>query len=181
MKRLTIIIIFVFVILLTGCTRQKTERIIEKISQNSNFEYELLTVVTEDVTSKFNIMGGFGVETLIDANIDPYSVDIYEYMLSNPTTYYDVTAYPDYANGGSYITRISTSDPEIHIYDLSVGDEYTEVEIIEYMESLGFYPRDSISSVYVNERVWIRVYLEEGIIIKLGVEVEITNRTGIEY
>lgn len=181
MKRLTIIIIFVFAILLTGCTRQKTERIIEDISQNSNFEYELLTEITENITSKFNIMGGFGVETLVDSNIDPYSVDINEYMLNNPTTYYEVTAYPDYVNGGSYITRISTSDPEIYIYDLSVGDEYTEVEIIEYMRSLGFYPRDSISSIYVNERVWIRVFLEEGIIIKLVVEVEITNRTGIVY
>ncbi len=78
-------------------------------------------------------MGGFGIDTLVDTSIDPYSVDINEYMLNNPTTYYSITAYPDHWNGGWYIIRIETSDKKIYIYDLWVRDEYIEDEIIEYM------------------------------------------------
>jgi len=180
MRKLKIILL-VFMLLLSGCSKQASETIIKDISDNSNFEYELLTVVTEEIESKFNVMEGFGVRILMDTNIDPDNDNIDVYMLNNPTTYYYVTAYPDYMNGGSYVTKIETSDPEIYIYDFSVGDLYTEDAITEYMETLGFFPHGSISSTYVNDRARIRVYLHDGIIIKLVSEVEVTNTTGLIF
>ena len=172
-----VIIIIILSFVLFGCTTQRTESIIKDISQNSNFKYQMLTEVTEEITSEFSVMEGFGMRILVDSSLDPSIDDISEYMDNNPTTYYHVTAYPDYMNGGSYITRIETSDPEIFLYDLSVGDEYNRDEINEYMKSLGFKPDDTIASAYVNQRVKINIYLVNDVITKLIVQVIVTNKT----
>lgn len=176
-----ILIIFILLFVLSGCVQARTEKEIEKINEKSNFLYPLLTVVTEEIRSKFNILEGFGAYKLIDPNVDPYQDDINLYLLNHPTTYYQVSAYPDFVNGGSYITMIETSDPEIHIYDLSVGDAYTTDEVVAYMETIGFYPHEDISSTYENANLRIRVYLLEGVIIKLRAEIEIMNRMGMIF
>ncbi len=169
------------VLCLSGCVKQKTEKEILKITENSNFKYELLTEVTEDIKTKFNIMHGFGVYILVDLNVDPDIDDINVYMLNHPTTYYHVTAYPDHKDGGNYITRIETSDPKLYVFDLKVGKNYSDSEIFEYMTSIGYSQRNDIKATFENEYAKIRVYREESIIVKLVVEVIVTNQTGIIF
>ncbi|MCF7931893.1 MAG: hypothetical protein K9K93_01875 [Acholeplasmataceae bacterium] len=177
----SIIMIIVLATLLTGCGTKKTEKIIEDLNANSNFEYELLTVVTDDIESRFSTMNGFGMRILVDATLDPQIDDINDYMDNHPTTYYTVTAYPDDSDGGDFITRIETSDPDIYVYDLKVGDPYVEDQINKSMASLGYLPHPEIQLTYVNDRVRIRVYHHDDLIVKLVVEVEVTNRLGIQF
>jgi len=182
MKKLIVLLMFLFI--LTGCAVQRNEKVITDINEHSNFTYPLLTVVTDEVKSDFNIMDGFGMYELIDPNCDPYNDDINLYMQDNPTTFYTVTAYPDFADGGSYITAIRTSDPSdptLHIYDLSVGDIMTMDEITTYMATLGFSHDSDIASFYSKERTMLRVYLSEGVIIQLYVRIDIMNRMGMIF
>ncbi len=172
---------FLLIVLLASCTRQKTENIINDINENSNFEYGLLTVKTDEVESNFNVIEGFGKDIYVDPNAEISQSTMNEYMANNPTTYYEVTAYPDYTDSARYITSIETSDPDKHIYELSVGDEYTKEEVTAYLDTYGFEPHEEIISAYINEKVIIRVYIEDGEIYKLLVEVEITNRKDIVF
>ena len=43
---------------------------------------------------------------------------------------YLVTAYPDYADGGSYVTRIEITDPEVTVYGLTVNASAEEFEAV---------------------------------------------------
>lgn len=181
MKKKVIVVIFIFMILLAGCQSNKTEHVLNAVTEHSNFEYVILTEVTEDIKSKFSVIEGFGIYMLVDSTLNPYEDDIDLFMENNPTTYYHVTAYPDHLDSGEYITRIDTSDPDIYVYDLSVGDTYSETEIMDYMASLGFYPHEEINSTYINEQVRIRIRLTNDIIVKLTVEVEVTNKAGIIF
>lgn len=49
---------------------------------------------------------------------------------------YTVTAYPDYSNGGSYITGIDITDPNINVYGLTMKS--SKDEISKTMSNLGF-------------------------------------------
>jgi hypothetical protein len=49
---------------------------------------------------------------------------------------YVVTAYPDYADGGRFVTHITIKDPQIHFYGLSLSSSETEFE--KTMGFLGF-------------------------------------------
>ncbi|MFA7422632.1 MAG: hypothetical protein WCZ00_02735 [Acholeplasmataceae bacterium] len=180
MKKMMMVIL-VLCFILMGCTRQINEKLINSITENSNFKYALLTEVTEDIKSEFTILDGFGVYMLVDPSINPDEYDVLGFMEDNQTTYYHVTAYPDHIDGGEFITRIDTSDPNIYIYDLSVGDIYSKQELNDYMETIDFYPHEENESIYINEGVKIRVYKTIDTITQLTVEVEVTNKEGIIF
>ena len=59
-------------------------------------------------------------------------------MLYEPEIHvvYTVTAYPDYADGGQYITSIDITDPEIYVYGLTMNS--TVEEVSETMKKMGF-------------------------------------------
>ncbi len=183
MKKILIVLLFIF--LLTGCAKQRTENIVEDLNESSNFEYGLLIEVTSDIKTHFNISPGFGVYTLFDSSIeiDIQQESILSYIDEYETTTYDVTAYPDYSDGGEYITMIWTTDPDVHIYDLSVGDSYTEEELSEYMLSLGFTRTNDSENIFMynKERLNISIFVESNIITKMYVRVDITNRWNIQY
>lgn len=183
MKKILIILLFVF--LLTGCVKQRTENAVENLNENSNFEYGLLIEITSDIKTQFNISPGFGVYTLYDLSIqiDIQQEHILSYIDEYETTTYDVTSYPDYSNGGEYITMIWTTDPEIHIYDLSVGDSYMEEELNEYMIYLGFARTNDSADIFMynRERLNMSIFVESNIITKMYVRVDITNRWDIQY
>ena len=187
MKKVIICLLLIF--LLAGCVKQRTEHIVEDLNENSNFEYDLLTEITGDVRTsmedRFSSCPGFGVYTLFDKSID---IDVQQDHIHNhldeyETTTYDVTAYPDYSDGREYITSIWTTDPEIHIYDLYVGDSYTEEELKEYMTSLGFSLTNNSENIFMynKERLNMSIFIENNAITKMYVRVDITNRWDIQY
>ena len=49
------------------------------------------------------------------------------------------------------------------------------------MTSIGYSQRNDIKATFENEYAKIRVYREESIIVKLVVEVIVTNQTGIIF
>ena len=184
MKKIMILIVSIF--LLTGCEtpEDKTNDVIDDLLKHSNFEMELLTEVTESIESNYSIMEGFGEFTLLPPELIG-DVDINMYMNENETTYYRVTGYPDVLSTGRFVTSIVTSDTSINVYDLFVGKEITNDDLDEYMETIGYSPDDRfvgvVQRVYVNEHVYIRVYLENGVITGIRVEVDVTNEEGVIF
>lgn len=97
---------------------------VEKINENSTFELKFLEDVREKDLSEFICHPGFGVSGYSNAKYGDthrFSNDI--------IVQYDVTAYPDYADGGSFVTSIYCSDPEVTFYGgytIASGDSFAD-------------------------------------------------------
>jgi uncharacterized protein YqfB (UPF0267 family) len=76
-------------------------------------------------------------------------------MQENPTTYYDVSGYPDCLDS-EVITRIYTSDPSIYVYDFSVGEIYDDTDLVALMASKGLEKMDNFRFAFKHEDVVIR-------------------------
>lgn len=101
---------------------------------------------------------------------------------------YLVTAYPDYASGGSYITGISITDPEVRLYGLTVDATFAEFDAVFAEMGFTLSDRDSDSAVTrVAEKDDIQCLLihpkpdANGVIPALVMNAAVTNRTGIVY
>lgn len=93
---------------------------------------------------------------------------------------YILTAWPDYADGGSFVTRIRVTDPAVTVYGLTVNSDFQAFE--EVFASLGFTvePGDVPGTVHA-VRDGIAVTLSAGDIPELTVSARVTNRQGIEF
>jgi len=179
MKKTVLVVSFVLLLLLTACLEQRTEKVLADLALNSNFEYQLNTNVTDDMKDEFSVFEGFGMYTLVDPRIDVFEDDINVFMSENPTTYYDVSGYPNCLDE-YVITKINTSDPSIDVYDYSVGDTYDEESVITFMNSIGFVKSDNSRFIFENEDVRIRLYFDEDNII-YQITVELVSRCNVIF
>jgi hypothetical protein len=116
-----------------------------------------------------------------DPESNQYNTYVYEY----PSTKYTVTAFPDHIDGGSYVTRIVTSDPESEVFGLRIGDSADFTSIDTHLSSFGYVVDQNglsdISFSFNNGKVRIGFYLEDGIIAVMTINIEVTNRDGIIF
>lgn len=109
---------------------------------------------------------------------------------SKPNYYvsYLVTAYPDYADGGKFVTRIEITDPEIKVYGLTVNSTMEDFNSV--FENLGFTLSDGESTachVRIAEKNGITFTLTKekdgdvNIVPQLVIRAEVTNRDRIQY
>lgn len=88
---------------------------------------------------------------------------------------YTVTAYPDYASGKQHITRITITDPDIHIWGLTVDASSTDIMTV--MEQNGFrHSTNDIGLTYTRGDISIR--FSKGCI---TVSANVTNFFGIQF
>lgn len=92
---------------------------------------------------------------------------------------YILTAWPDYADGGQYITTIEITDPAVSIYGLTVESEPAEFEQI--MTSMGYkveLTNDNIQRA-VRDRFIFSIY--RGEMPEFRISAEVSNREGIMF
>lgn len=102
---------------------------------------------------------------------------------------YLVTAYPDYADGGAYITSISITDPKVSVYGLSTISTFDEFDAVftgkGYTVSEDRDSAAAIRHVAIKDSVCIVLTQPkdgvEDIIPSLNISVEVTNRDGIVF
>ena len=132
-------------------------------------------VASVDLTGydKFNGWGCWGfygkdykVESLTDDNGDSIRKDPEEYIC------YTVSAYPDYAMGGSYVTGIKITDPKITVYGLSCMS--TTEDLKAAFTPLGFEMEEECVAVWGKMRVTLR----NG---SLTFSVRVDNRNGYMF
>ena len=92
---------------------------------------------------------------------------------------YILTAWPDYADGGSYVTRIAITDPAVSVYGLTVESEPAEFERV--MTSMGYKVESVNGSLQLAVRDGFTFSLYCGDAPELNISAEISNREGICY
>jgi hypothetical protein len=88
-----------------------------------------------------------------------------------PATYvlYVLTAYPDYADGGRFVTHITIKDPQIHFYGLSLSSSETDFE--KEMGALGFALSKDETARSVAEKDGVCFIFEQGVSYEISAAV----------
>ena len=165
----------------SGCRPILSEKNVEDINNHSNFAINLLTPVEEADFDGFGIIPGLGVTGYYDKKYGDIDAD-YDAVYSCYVQY-DVTSYPDIVLGEKYVTGIFITDPDIYVYDYSVGDN--SEEFFDFLEEKGFdkYYNTNRMVKFSKHKVEIRcgVDFEAQTINSLYVGVDLTNRLGVIF
>ena len=165
----------------SSCKPILSEKIVEDINENSNFEIALLTPVVEVDFSSFGVIPGHGITGYYDKKYGDEEVNYDD--LHACYVQYDVTSYPDVVLGEKYVTGIFITDPDIYVYDYSVGDN--SEEFFDFLEDKGFdkYYNTNRMVKFSKHKVEIRcgVDFEAQTINSIYVGVDLTNRLGVIF
>lgn len=98
---------------------------------------------------------------------------------------YLITAYPDYADGGQYVTRIDITDPSVSVYGLTVNSTIEEYDAV--FRKMGYVisvEERGVNTVFTATRAGITFELcirSDGSSRSLTIKAEVTNRQGIVF
>ena len=165
----------------SSCKPILSEKIVEDINNNSNFEIDLLTPAEEVNFEGFAAVPGFGVTGYYDKKYGDMDADydaVYVCYVQ-----YDVTSYPDVAFGDKYVTGIFVTDPDLNVYGSSVGDNGKE--FFDFLEGKGFdeYSNNGHLMKFSKGKVEIRCGFnnETQEINSIYVGIKLTNRLGVIF
>jgi len=121
---------------------------------------------------------GAGYQPIID-DMGPCDTDHYVKYL--------ITAYPDYADGGQYITKIEISDPNITFYGLTTNSSFEEFD--RTLQKQGYeisspklYPNVPHPYIHTASKNGITFTLNKMIVPNIiTINAEISNREGIVF
>jgi hypothetical protein len=135
MKQITFILALIILLAdFSSCSGTETTT---KMPEDTNLEFWITQDVAEtDFSDYYEIVGWFGARQYYGSGYLPVSdEDGYEV---DPEYYvkYMITAWPDYADGGEYITSIDFNDPKVTVYGLTVDSSFDEFERI--FSEMGF-------------------------------------------
>ena len=131
-KGLLILPLLLSALAFSGCKPIFSERTVEDINENSNFEIALLTPADEVDFSDFNTVPGMGITGYYNKKYDEYLVE----GIRERYVQYDVTTYPTIVVGKQYVTGIEIMDPDVHMYGYSIGDN--SQDLADFLEDKGF-------------------------------------------
>ena len=163
MKKIFITVCLLLTVL-TGCNTTPLT------NPNTNLEFWIAENV-DDVDfskhqEKYGIMGGYEYYGL------GYIPTIDEY---GHCVVYTITSYPDYSSKAQHITAISITDPNIHVYGLTVNSEKQEIKTV--MENEGFTVEEIGYSIIARKNDYTFSFEENQIYIM----VKVTNKLGIIF
>lgn len=99
---------------------------------------------------------------------------------------YLITAYPDYADGGEYVTQIEITDPAVSVYGLTVNSTIEEYDAVfrkmGYLISVEERGEHRLFTAVKNDSITFVFYegTENGMPM-LTIKAKVTNRDGIQY
>ena len=159
-----------------------------EMPENTSLEFWITEDVKDrDWTGHDEIYGWMGAREFLGSgykkNEDPTGSNQHpEHYVS-----YVITAWPDYADGGEFVTDITVTDPAVTVYGLTIESTYEEFNVV--FEQLGY-------ELSWNEgAIKTRVATKDGITFRLtravednpdvvpvfSITAEVTNREGIVF
>ena len=159
-----------------------------EMPKNTSLEFWITEdVKDQDWTGHDEIYGWMGAREFLGSgykkNEDPTGEN------QHPDHYvsYVITAWPDYADGGEFVTDITVTDPDVTVYGLTIESTYEEFDAV--FESLGY------ELSWSDGAIETRVAIKNGITFRLTravddnpnvvpmfrISAEVTNREGIVY
>ena len=161
-------------LLFCGCIdNSSTEKTKQEINKNATFELNFLEDVSEkDLSSLVPDLGWFGADAYYNSG---YTEGDEHYV------HYLITAYPDYADGGSVVTRIICTDPQVTFFDGCTVENCGA--LFDYLSDEGFEliaTDDDPSSVTSasNGKISVIYY---NLLKKIVFNYEVGNRDGIVF
>ena len=115
----------------------------EALKTETDLEFFILDDVANADLSEFQeIYGGFGASRYAPKRYGIPEGSIKEQQLPDQCVVFIVSAWPDYADGGAFVTDITITDPKVRLFGLTVDS--TAEEFIEKCELLGYKKADNI-------------------------------------
>ena len=159
-----------------------------EMPKNTSLEFWITEDVKDrDWTGHDEIYGWMGAREFLGSgykkNEDPTGSNQHpEHYVS-----YVITAWPDYADGGEFVTDITVTDPDVTVYGLTIESTYEEFDTV--FEPLGY------ELSWSDGAIETRVAIKNGITFRLTravddnpnvvpmfrISAEVTNREGIVY
>ncbi len=148
-------------------------------------EFQITENVENTDFSQYNrVSGWMGAKEYYGSEYSPV-IDSEGYE-TKPEYYvtYLVSAYPDYADGGQYITRIEITDPSVMVHGLTVESSFEEFESV--FKAMDYETSVSEQGSYVQynakneDGISYTLYISSDIK-KLTIQAEVTNREGIQF
>ncbi len=135
MKRFLLIFALIFALLtFSACT--KTPEIPPK-SESKNLEFWITeNVENADFSKHTEILGWFGARQFYGLGYAPAFDEDGNETLPEIYVTYLISAWPDYADGGQFVTQIEFTDPKVEVFGLSVNSSFEEFETV--FEELGY-------------------------------------------
>lgn len=149
--------------------------------------------VTQDVAStdfsKYQeIYGWMGARQFYGSNYKTTTDTDGNNIMPKHYVTYLITAYPDYADGGQYITEINITDPAVSVYGLTTDSSFEEFEkVFQKMGFLLSYNEASAFQSVTAEKYDIKFTFTKGtsetsdIIPQITIRANVTNRENIEF
>ena len=142
MKQIALILAFtVLLVIFLSCSGKETT---PDMPEETTLEFWITQDVADaDFSDYYEILGCigatqyYGTGYLPALDEDGYIVDPVYYVI------YTISAWPDYADGGHYITSIDFNDPKVTVYGLTVNSSYDEFERI-FLLIRALEPEDAI-------------------------------------
>ena len=196
MKKKIVMIIVIFTILsiigIIVIPKMIEKDTVKDLNSHSEFGLDLLYKLSDDEWDQYNVLAGFGMDTIYDKELPPAFdeddfFDIHEYSITNPVTMYDITSYPSIIGDYGYVTKIETTDPNHHLFGLSVGDQVSETFLEEHLGEYHYRLEDIIinpnvdSYQFTRSKVTIKIYVIDDLISRIQVRIKVRSIPGIVF
>lgn len=150
-------------------------------------EFQITENVENTDFSRYkSVSGWMGAKEYYGSEYSPVTDS--EGNVTKPEYYvtYLVSAYPDYADGGQYITKIEITDPSVMVHGITVNSSFKEFEAV--FKALGYTASVAEKGGYVQynaknkDGISYSIYLSNSNDIKkMTIQAEVTNREGIIF
>jgi hypothetical protein len=180
-QNVLILALVILLVIFSSCAGKETTL---EMPEDTTLEFWITQDVADvDFSDYYEILGGMGATQYYGSGYLP-ALDEDGYIVE-PEYYvkYTITAWPDYADGGQYITSINFNDPKVTVYGLTVDSSFDEFEqIFSEMEYELSKDSSKNSERYTASKKGISFSLEtvDGKQ-NISINAEITNKKGIEY
>ena len=174
-KIMSLLLTLSFITTLIGCGNMK--QTIPAKPEDTALEFWITENVEDiDFRDYDEIDGWYGAHEYLgkgyQAQIDENNMQIH------PDSYvsYRITAYPDYSDGGSYVTYITIAAPDVTLYGLSIQSSMELFDTV--FEDMGYQISndDSNDTIHIAEKNGVFFSFEEGKEIHIWVEVSNQER-----
>ena len=160
---------------LLGCSGKKFESMPEK----TDLEFWITEDVAEvDFSDYAQEHGWMGATVYYGKGYEPVTDEYGEQIDPPYCVKYKISAYPDYSDGGSYVTHIFVSDPEVRVRGLTTLA--TGEDFILLYEGLGYEVSGYDNGIYEATKGSFTVVFDTAAK-TFTVEAKATNTTGIDY
>lgn len=170
--------VFILCVLAVALCCSACEQSVPDRPDGTNLEFWLAEDVSDyDFSDYYEVPGWFGAREYYGRDYQPVSeadgVEP-EYCVK-----YCITAWPDYADGGEYVTRIEITDPSVNVYGVTVLSSYEAFTLA--FEGAGYRVEPNGSGyTALKGRARCSFFKTEGKSV-LSLRAEVTNRLGIVY